>query len=116
MRFLITLALLTSTALAQLAITHVSVIPMTENTVLKDQTVVITADKISALGPSKSTKAPQGATIIDGRGKFLIPGLVDAHVHLLSPDDFPLYLANGVTTVFNLDGRPAHLVWRKQIA
>ncbi|HET9698299.1 MAG TPA: amidohydrolase family protein, partial [Terriglobales bacterium] len=40
----------------------------------------------------------------------------DAHVHLLSPDQFPLYLANGVTTVINLEGRPAHLAWRKQIA
>ncbi|MGZ4819953.1 MAG: amidohydrolase family protein, partial [Terriglobales bacterium] len=44
------------------------------------------------------------------------PGLVDAHVHLLSPNELPLYLANGVTTVFNLDGHPAHLLWRKEIA
>jgi tetratricopeptide (TPR) repeat protein len=37
-------------------------------------------------------------------------------VHLLSPNELPLYLANGVTTVFNLDGHPAHLLWRKEIA
>lgn len=108
--------LLATTAFAQTAITNVSVIPMDRNTVLKNQTVVIEGDKITAIGPSKSTKAPQGVTVIDGRGKFLIPGLVDSHVHLLSPDQFPLYVANGVTTVFNLEGRPAHLEWRKQVA
>ena len=115
MRFLLSFFLLLAQCFAQLAITHVSVIPMTENTVLKNQTVVIVGDKITALGRSSKTKPPQGARIIDGTGEFLIPGLVDAHVHLLSPDDFPLYLENGVTTVFNLDGRPAHLAWRKQI-
>jgi hypothetical protein len=109
--------LLSASALAQTAIiTNVSVIPMDRNIVLKNQSVVIEGDKISAFGPSKSTKAPLGARVINGRGKFLIPGLTDAHVHLLSPDQFPLYVANGVTTVFNLEGRPAHLDWRKQIA
>jgi hypothetical protein len=49
---------------------------------------------------------------IPGSDRFLIPGLTDAHVHLLSTTELPLYLANGVTTVFNLEGRPAHLLWR----
>lgn len=112
---LLAILLLTATSSAQLAITDVSVIPMDRNQVLTHQTVVIDGDKINAIGPSKSTKAPQGAKVINGTGKFLIPGLIDAHVHLLSPDQFPLYVANGVTTVFNLEGRPVHLEWRKQI-
>jgi Amidohydrolase family len=116
MKTICTLLLLGTLGFSQTAITNVSVIPMDRNTVLKNQTVVIEGDKITALGPSKSTKPPKGAKLINGRGKFLIPGLVDAHVHLLSPDEFPLYIANGVTTVFNLDGRPAHLDWRREIA
>ncbi len=108
--------LLISSAFAQIAITNVSVIPMDHNEVLKNQTVLVEGDKITAVGPAKSAKIPPGAQIINGHGKFLIPGLVDSHVHLLSPDQLPLYVANGVTTVFNLEGRRAHLSWRKQVA
>jgi tetratricopeptide (TPR) repeat protein len=106
-------------ALAQqppVAILHVHVIPMDRERVLDDQTVVIADGKIAQVGPSSSVKVPAAAKKIDGKGKYLIPGLTDAHVHLYSTIEFPLYLANGVTTVFNLDGRPAHLLWRKQVA
>jgi tetratricopeptide (TPR) repeat protein len=84
--------------------------------VLDDQTVVVAGGKIVQIGPASSVKVPADAKQIDGRSKYLIPGLTDAHVHLYSTIEFPLYLANGVTTVFNLDGRPAHLRWRKQVA
>jgi imidazolonepropionase-like amidohydrolase len=84
--------------------------------VLEDQTVVVEADRIAQVGSADSVKLPADARVVDGNGKYLIPGLVDAHVHLQSQTEFALYLANGVTAVFNLDGRPAHLLWRKQIA
>src|SRR4051812_15874328 len=116
MKRLLFLLLFCTSAFAQIAITDVSVIPMDRNAVLNHQTVVINGGKITAIGPAMSTRPPQGAELISGKGKFLIPGLVDAHVHLLSPVQFPLYVANGVTTVFNLEGRPAHLEWRKQVA
>jgi tetratricopeptide (TPR) repeat protein len=106
-------------ALAQqpsVAILHVHVIPMDRERVLDDQTVVIADGRIAQVGPSSSVRVPASAKKIDGKGKYLIPGLTDAHVHLYSTIEFPLYLANGVTTVFNLDGRPAHLLWRKQVA
>src|SRR5882672_81060 len=119
-RFCLLAALLSATfALAQqppVAILHVHVIPMDREHVLDDQNVVIANGKIAQVGPSSSTRVPAAAKKIDGKGKYLIPGMTDAHVHLYSNFEFPLYLANGVTTVFNLDGRPAHLLWRKQIA
>jgi hypothetical protein len=99
-----------------LAFVHVHVIPMDRERVLDDQTVVVKEGRIAAMGPSRAVKPPAGARQIDGTGKYLIPGLTDAHVHLYSAIEFPLYFANGVTTVFNLDGRPAHLLWRKQVA
>ena len=99
-----------------IAFRHVSVIPMGRESVLEDQTVLIKEGKIAQIGPSKAIKIPPHTREIEARGKYLIPGLVDAHVHLQSQTEFPLYLANGVTTVFNLDGRPAHLLWRKKIA
>jgi imidazolonepropionase-like amidohydrolase len=97
------------------AFLHASVIPMTEKRVLLDQTVLTAHGKIAQIGPSKTLLLPPGTCKIEARGKFLIPGLADAHTHLLSPIELPLYLANGVTTVFNLDGHPAHLLWRKEI-
>jgi imidazolonepropionase-like amidohydrolase len=98
------------------AFVHVNVIPMDQERVLEDQTVIVAGGRINQMGPAKAIKVPGHAKLIDGRGKYLIPGLIDAHVHLESTTEFALYLANGVTTVFNLDGRPAHLRWRRQIA
>jgi imidazolonepropionase-like amidohydrolase len=118
-RFCLLAAFLSATfALAQqpsVAILHVHVVPMDRERVLDDQTVVIADGKIALIGPSSTIKIPAGAKKIDATGKYLIPGLTDAHVHLYSTIEFPLYLANGVTTVFNLDGRPAHLLWKKQV-
>jgi imidazolonepropionase-like amidohydrolase len=101
---------------AATAFLHVNIIPMDREHVLEDETVVVEGDRITLIGPSRSIKVPSHARRIEARGKYLIPGLTDAHVHLLSQIEFPLYLANGVTTVFNLDGRPGHLLWRKQVA
>jgi len=98
------------------AFLHVNLIPMDRERVLADQTVVVKDGRIAQIGPSNAVEVPRGARPIEAKGKYLIPGLTDAHVHLYSSTEFPLYLANGVTTVFNLDGRPAHLLWRKQVA
>jgi hypothetical protein len=98
------------------AFVHANVVAMDQERVLPDQTVVVEKGRITQLGPSKNVTLPHGTCRIEAKGKFLMPGLADAHVHVLSPNELPLYLANGVTTVFNLDGHPAHLLWRKKIA
>jgi hypothetical protein len=97
------------------AFLHVNVIPMEREGVLEDQTVVVEGDRIKEIGPSNEVKVPGHARRVKAIGEYLIPGLTDSHVHLQSQIEFPLYLANGVTTVFNLDGRPAHLIWRQQV-
>src|SRR6516165_5669748 len=65
------------------AIEHVTVINVETATRTPDQTVVVTGNKIAAVGPSAKTKAPAGARIVDGTAKFLIPGIWDTHVHAL---------------------------------
>ena len=50
-------------------------------TSLGDATVVIAGDRITAVGPRASTPVPDGAAVIDGKGRWLIPGMVDGHVH-----------------------------------
>lgn len=98
------------------AITDVSVVPMTSDGVLAHHTVVIRGDRIAAVAPRASVQLPSGVTVIDGAGKWLIPGLADMHVHTWDDDDLVLFLAAGVTTIRNMWGVPQHLAWRSQIA
>lgn len=97
------------------AFVDVNVIPMTHRVVLRHQTVVVTGDTITAIGPAARVAIPADAVRIDGRGRSLLPGLTDAHVHLFTAPELSLYVANGVTAVFNLNGAPAHLRWKQAI-
>lgn len=97
------------------AFTHVGVIPMTEAGPAEDQTVVVTDGRICATGPAAEVAPPAGATLVDGRGLWLVPGLADMHVHLNQPEDLLLYVANGVTTVRVMWGFPQTLELREQI-
>lgn len=98
-----------------IAFVGVNVVTGHRDQVLEKQTVIVRGEKIIGMGAAAETKVPKSAVRIDGRGKYLMPGLVDMHAHLNSPKELPLYLANGVTTVYNLNGRPAHLKWRESI-
>src|SRR6185295_5379379 len=104
------------------AFVNVNVVPMDTERVITEQTVIVRGEKIIQIGPSQKTKIPQTAIRIDGSGKYLMPGLVDMHVHLrdyAEPDMaalLQLYVANGVTTVLNLSGIPRHLALRERIA
>lgn len=105
----------------QLAITNVDVVDTASGALLADQTVVIESGRITMLGESGAIDAPEQSTIIDGEGKFLIPGLWDMHVHLpwLAPQlTMPLFIANGVTGVREMGGGGAYKVkkdWQQQI-
>lgn len=66
---------------AGFAIVNVNVIPMNKEQVLKDQTVLIENGKIREIKDAGKIKVPAGFTIIDGSGKYLIPGLFDMHAH-----------------------------------
>ena len=98
-----------------LAIEHVSVLPMDSETVLADRTVIVADGRITALGPGSEIPVPEGAQRIDGRERFLMPGLADMHVHVLDENDLYLFVANGVTTIRNMFGAPGYLDWRARI-
>jgi imidazolonepropionase-like amidohydrolase len=91
------------------AFVGVDLIAMTDNpaTIRRDQTVVVRDGRIAAVGPRSSTPVPRDAKRVDGRGKFLMPGLTDAHVHTLETDaDQLTHLFYGITTVREMDGFP----------
>lgn len=105
----------TAASVSALALIGVNVIPMDRESVLRGQTVLVRDGRIAALGPAANIAIPPDAVRIEAQGRFLLPGFTDAHVHLTSPTELPLYLANGVTTVLNLHGAPAHLAWRRAV-
>ncbi len=93
-------------------IQNVNVLPMTKDTVLGNQTVYIKEGKISFIGEKFEI---DNIKIIDGKNGFLMPGLVDMHVHVWDKQELGLYLANGITTVRNVWGMPMHLRMKKEI-
>ncbi|MCF6288075.1 MAG: amidohydrolase family protein [Proteobacteria bacterium] len=96
------------------AITDVNILSPDGQTMLPNRTVVVDAGKIISVTIGGAT--PDNATVVNGRGKYLIPGLVDSHAHILkSPNDLLLYVANGVTHVRDLGGPPERLKLRKEI-
>jgi imidazolonepropionase-like amidohydrolase len=64
------------------AFVDVTVIPMDRERSVPGQTVVVRGDRIVALGPSDRVKVPAGGVRVDGRGKFLMPGLAEMHAHI----------------------------------
>jgi imidazolonepropionase-like amidohydrolase len=107
------------------AFVNVNVVPMDRERILEGQTVIVRDGRIALIGPASKTKVPAGALSIDGRGKYLMPGLADMHVHLypgagkqddLAGQQLQLFLANGVTTIRNMIGKPEHLLLRDKVA
>jgi imidazolonepropionase-like amidohydrolase len=83
----------------QLLISHVTLIDGTGKAPLKDATVFVEDGKIVDISTAAKPVSQTGATVIDGTGKFLIPGLWDMHAHYEQVEWGPIYLAAGVTTV-----------------
>jgi imidazolonepropionase-like amidohydrolase len=109
-----------------IAITNVAVIPMISDTILRDATVIVRDGRIADVGPASRVRVPAGATRIDGRSRYLIPGLTDMHTHLyaddpatpdsIAPAELGVMIANGITTARLMIGTPQHLELRRDIA
>lgn len=88
---------------ADLLIANVTVIDPESRRVLPGRSVYVRGDRILAVLPHRQGRKPSAATVIDGGGRFLIPGLMDMHVHLFLPEpaapSLNLLLANGVTGI-----------------
>lgn len=120
---LILFTIFSTTISAQIvAFTNVNVVPMDKERVLENQTVLIKNGIIVEIG--KKVKIPKDAQAIDGKGKYLIPGLMDMHTHLLSDgeeypdsiaeDELKVMIANGVTTIRLMIGTPEQLILREK--
>jgi imidazolonepropionase-like amidohydrolase len=112
------------TAAPTLAFVHVNVIDATGGPLQPDMTVIVKERRIVDIVKSAAARIPAYATIVDGRGKYLIPGLWDMHVHTafgewVPPDEkitLPLFVANGITGVRDMGGDlPVLKKWRADI-
>ncbi|MFL6858562.1 MAG: amidohydrolase family protein [Allosphingosinicella sp.] len=112
------------------AIEHVSVVGIGGSRPISDATVLVVGQRIAWVGPTARAHLPRSARRIDARGKFLIPGLWDMHVHIFNNGShpgtdnharyFPLFIANGVTGVRDMwtdaDDVSRLRGWRRAIA
>ncbi|MBL7844068.1 MAG: amidohydrolase family protein [Cyclobacteriaceae bacterium] len=104
----------------EIIIRSVNVIPMDEERVIANQTVLIKDGKITAIG--SKVKSGKNALVIDGKGKYLMPGLAEMHAHVPPIDDLQpmkevlfLFAANGITTIRGMLGHSRHLELRGMI-
>jgi len=90
------------------AFINVNIVPMTQEMILKNQTVLIKGSRIVEIGQTNQLRLPKNTTIIPGNGYYLMPGLADMHMHtrqdwedqeVWPAHPLNLYLANGVTTI-----------------
>ncbi|MFS4456706.1 amidohydrolase family protein [Maribacter sp. 2304DJ31-5] len=107
--------------LKDIAITAVNIIDVRSGKIIENQTVIIDSGKIKAI-LKDSPKQEEFKQIINGKGKFLMPGLAEMHAHIPPPstnskrieETLFLYLSNGITTIRGMLGDPAHLILREK--
>jgi imidazolonepropionase-like amidohydrolase len=123
---LVCAALFTATNLparGQLLIENVTVLPFKDGAQTEGQDVYVVGDRIIQIGSPITDQVAKDTMRIDGRGKYLIPGLIEMHGHIPPLDGDPSYLeeilflfvARGVTTVRSMVGFPGHLEVKERV-
>jgi len=97
------------------AFVGVNVVPMAEETVLSNYTVITAQGRIQAVGPRSGVQVPEGVPVVDGSGLYLAPGLADMHAHPMTQYDMDAYLVSGVTLIRAMWGEPAVLELRAKV-
>lgn len=99
-----------------LVLHDVNLVPLTGERVVEGVTVLVRDGRIAGIGAREALQAPPGATVVEAAGLWLLPGLVEMHVHLRDGLALDLFLGNGVTSIRNMDGTPRVLAWREAVA
>jgi len=103
------------------AFTDVTVVPMDRERLLERQTVLIRGDRIAAIGAADSIPVPAGTARVDGRQKYLMPGIAEMHAHVPGEDSpaaveiMALYALTGATTIRAMMGTPYQHELRRRI-
>ena len=103
------------------AFVNVNVLPMSSESLLAAQTVLVEDGVIRTIGDVDTIPIPEDAEMIDGTDRYLMPGLAEMHAHVPDAESaeldryFSLFVANGVTTIRGMLGRPSHLELRQRL-
>jgi hypothetical protein len=107
---------------APLVFTRVTIIDVTDGRLVPDQTVIVTGNRVQTIGPVDKVSVPVGAKVVEARGKYLIPGLWDMHVHVDNHSQryYPRFVANGVTGIREMaqrfsSGADSFRVWQHEV-
>jgi imidazolonepropionase-like amidohydrolase len=120
--FLLFLVLASGEAAGEVtAFVNVNIVPMSGETVIAQQTVIVSNGLIGTIGMVDHVPVPEGDRIVDGTDRFLMPGLAEMHAHVPPAGsdelerDLALFAANGVTIVRGMLGHPSHLQLRAEL-
>jgi len=101
---------------------NVTVVPMDKERLIENQDVLVKNGLIATIGQSGKVEYSEQALVVDGKGKYLMPGLAEMHAHVPPVDNLEpmkevllLFAANGVTTIRGMLGHPLHLELRRQL-
>jgi hypothetical protein len=100
---------------ALLLLENVNVIDIDSGAIAAGRSVLVSDGYIKEIGAQESVRAPAGARVIDGSGRYLLPALWDMHTHPLEPEALSLLVANGVGGTRIMWGLPRHLEWRARV-
>ena len=106
----------------QIVFQNVSVVSTVDGKINTHQTVLVKGGRIVSVGDQANVKHDEGALVVPGEGKFLIPGLAEMHAHIPPTDNVEamkevlmLFAVNGITTIRGMLGHPKHLELREEI-
>ena len=107
---------------ADVAVQNVTIIDATGASERPGMTVLIAGNRILKISRTQKTKLAEDVRIVDGSGRYLIPGLWDMHIHPFEGKDIrwkefmALFIANGITSVRVMFGEPKFHQWREEIS
>lgn len=96
-------------------LTNVNIVDVENRTIQQGKSMLVSDGKIQTIASSPASITTGNVKIIDGKGGYVTPGLIDMHVHMYEKSAFALALSHGVTHVRIMNGVPDQLLWRDMI-
>ncbi|NVK55503.1 MAG: amidohydrolase family protein [Alteromonadaceae bacterium] len=96
-------------------LTNINIVDTEHHTIHRNKSILVNAGKIQQIAETATALHPKTGRVIDGKGGYVTPGLIDMHVHMYEKAAFTIALSHGVTHVRIMNGVPDQLHWRDQV-